>query len=107
MRWLVERLEAAGYRITLAGEKIHLDFEGAGEPNGELAAQLIGHLHHHRTEVWDYLRQERLSALAEEWPASQRVPAQSIPEALRQAIRHARDWHDLEATLLQVHGMCQ
>ena len=63
MTWLVENLEAAGYRLTLAGEKIRLDFEGEGEPDGERAARLIGHLRQHKAEVLAYLRQHLAGTL--------------------------------------------
>lgn len=63
MTWLVEELEAAGYRLTLAGEKIRLDFEGEGEPDGERAARLIGHLHQHKAEVLTHLQQQSAGTL--------------------------------------------
>ena len=83
MTWLVEELEDAGYRLTLAGEKIRLDFEGEGEPDGERAARLIGNLHQHKAEVLAYLQQ---------W----------LTGSLEPRIRFARNEDELDALVEQI-----
>lgn len=86
MIWLIKELKAAGYRLTLVGEKIHLDFRGEGEPDSGRAAPLIEHLHQHKAEVLSCLKQQQLA------------------DTFEDRIRYARSWDELGDVFKQ---LCQ
>lgn len=53
---LKHNLEAAGYRMTVNGDRIRLTFESAGEPEVEQVTPLLNALVAHKQEMLDFLR---------------------------------------------------
>jgi len=62
---IIRKLEKSGYRVSLSGDKVVLDFIGKDMPERNEIAPLIEQLKKHKTEVIEFLQKAESEALNE------------------------------------------